>query len=57
MHNPFICFIIIIIIIIIADLRLIPAGPLCSNDRFSIKINKDIIIIIFVKVQTPIDTF
>ena len=31
---------------IIADHQLIPAGPLCSADWFSIRINKDIIIII-----------
>ena len=33
---------------IIADHQLIPAGPLYSADWFSIRINKDIIIIIII---------
>ena len=35
-------------LITIADHWLIPAGPLCSADRFSIRINKGIITIIII---------
>ena len=49
LHVLYFCIFICILVIYVADHRFIPAVPLCSADRFFIRINKDIV---FFPVQT-----